>query len=700
MIEERRNPSPAWTIAAVTLAFLLSFTPLPVGAQTGTIFGVVTAPDGVTPVEGASIELRSAGSANTVAWDTTLIDGTFALASATLLPGKYTLIAHQPDQSDMWESEPQAFEFSDKTKDLDLGTIRLTYPQVRGTVLEPDGVTTYPQGDIHLFNEDETVSNWDSSSAEKNFTFSDLKPGKYDVEVVLPEDSPFWAPEKITVDVLDEKPTKIQQVRAVTFTLSYVQVEGEVVEPDGKTRAASDSVNLVSADGSLSLWDSTTITQTFRFGGLEPGDYLLQMFLPEGSPLSAPDQIPVSIKEKAITKKPDVQHFTLRLAHPQVQGAVFGPDGKTRVDNWNVLLTAQDGKVVATNSGAITQTFRLGGLPPGTYYLQAEPPPSSPYWNSKPVPITIAPGSQSADVGPQTADLTLTYPQIEGFVTTPDGKKRVSGVEVNLRTADETTSEWDSGAADKAFRFGGLKPGAYLLEAQATGSSPFIASPIVPITITNASPYLPTVTQRVDLALTYPQIEGVVLEPDGKTRYGAGDVKLWNAAETMAVWAPVSSGTTFRFGRLQPGPYGLKIVLPPGSRFWAPSPTPVEVRPDSMYQPPQMITITLENANVTGRITYKGKPVGDAGVGVYDPSGRISNWATTDKDGNFSIGGLKPDRYTLGVETAQAKTAERWLGPVNTIIFNLPDTKTVVDVGVIQVEEWLPFLQSNLRRPR
>jgi WD40 repeat protein len=701
MIEERRNLSPKWIVIVVALAGLLALASLPAGAQTSTIFGVVTEPDGVTPVEGANIELRPADSTQVVAWDTTLVDGTFALASASLPAGRYTLIAHPPqERGAFWDSQPKTFEVPDKVTDIDLAAIRLTYVQVRGTVLEPDGVKPYAQGDVNLVSKDGKVSLWDTSKPFKNFAFSDLEPGQYYIKASLPEDSPFWAPDQIPVEVKEKNPAKPGQTSFITITLSYVQVEGVVVEPDGKTRVSADSVNIASADGKVSLWGATTITRTFRFGGLEPGGYLLQVFLPENSPQAAPAPLQVEVKEKNVLKKSEIEYFTLRLAYPQLQGAVFEPDGKTRAGKWDVSLTAADGKVVAAESGTITQTFRLGGLAPGTYSLQAEPPAPSPFWSSKPVSVTIAPGSQYEASALRQVDLAFTYPQVVGFVTGPDGKTRLSRGDVNLRTADEAISLWDSSTVSERFRFGDLKAGAYLLEAQAPADSSFMASPIVPITITGASLYLPTVTQQVELALTYPQIEGIVLEPDGETQYGAGDVKLWNAAETMAVWAALSPGSTFRFGRLPSGPYGLKVVLPPGSPFWAPPPLPVNIKPGSMYQPPQVITITLENTNVTGKIMYKGKPMANATVGAYDYSGKISNWTTTDSEGNFSIGGLRPDRYTIGVETGQIKTAEHWIGPVDTILFNLPDTKTRIDLGVIHIEDWLPFMRSNLRRAR
>jgi hypothetical protein len=697
--KERYSLSLKGIIIAALLVGLLALASLSASAQTSTIFGIVTEPDGVTPVGGANVELRPADGAAAVAWDTTLIDGTFALASASLPPGSYTLIAHPPEQSELWESEPKTFEVPDNVTDIDLAAIRLSYAQVRGTVLEPDGVRPYAQGDVNLVSEDKKVSQWDSSTPDKNFAFSGLKPGTYYVQVVLPEDSPFLAPAPTPVEVKEEKPTKVEQTSFVDITLSYVQVEGVVVEPDGQTRVVADSVNLVSADGSISEWSATTITQTFRFGGLEPGDYFLQVFLAEDSPLSAPAPLYVNIKEKVVRKKSEIQYFTLRLAHPQIQGAVFEPDGKTRAGNWNVSLTASDGKDVASASGVITESFRLGGLPAGSYSLLAEPAALSPFWTSMPVSVTIASGSEYEAGGPQTIDLRLTYPQVEGFVTEPDGATRISRGDVNLRTADEKISLWDYSTTGKSFRFSGLKAGAYLLEVQAPENSAFMASEIVPITITDASPYLPTVTQRVELALTYPQIEGIVMEPDGETQYGVGDVKLWNAAETRAVWASLSPGTTFRFGRLPPDSYGLRVVLPPGSPFWAPPPLPVNLKPGSLYQPPQVITITLENANVTGKIMYKGEPMANVSVGAYDYSGKISNWTTTDGEGNFSIGGLVPDRYTIGVETGQLKTAERWIGPVDTILFHLPDAETRVDLGVIHIEDWLPFLQSKIRRP-
>ena len=688
-------PSPfLWIEACVVLGLALFVVVAShIEAQTSTLYGLVTAPDGVTPVEGCSIELWPVDGSAPLAWDTALIDGSFAFATAALPLGNYKLVASPPSQSSFGASAPFNFALRSNVDDVDVGTLRLTYPQVEGVVVQPDG-QRYPLGDVNLRSLDGAISLWDSANETKPFRFADLPPGQYELENMLPQDTPFWPMPPVTVTITEQYVYDLSERQFITITLAYAQVEGIVVEPDGATRVAADSVNLQSLDDKISEWSATTVDRPFRFGGLPEGTYTLQIFPPEESPLRAPPPQPLTLDR-------DTTHsVTVQLDYPQVEGIVVEPDGVTRVGAWEVNLRDLEETVSFWDSGLVSKSFSFSGLAAGSYFVAARPLDPSPFWSSVWVPITVPEESRYQVTASQFVTLTLTYPQVEGFVTEPDGLIRFAAGDVNLRGADVTVSLWDSSTTHKNFRFGNLAAGSYLIEAHPAGASPFLVSETKPMTITESSQYQITGTQFLSLPLTYPQVEGVVMEPDGVTRLSSGDVNLRNADESVSLWDSMSATESFTFGGLDPGAYRLQVILPAGSLFWAPEVPLIDIEAGSMYRPPEIMTITLQRPNVMGTVTYNGQPVAGASVGVYNFDGAISNWTTTGSDGRFAIGGLKADRYTLGIEPALPKTDVHWIGVAPPILFHLPSPEALVDLGPIELEMWSPLLNSYLRRPR
>jgi hypothetical protein len=316
------------------------------------------------------------------------------------------------------------------------------------------------------------------------------------------------------------------------------------------------------------------------------------------------------------------------------------------------------------------------------------------------VPITVTEESHYQDTESQFVTLTLTYPQVEGFVTEPDGLTRFAAGDINLRSADGAVSLWDSSTASKGFRFGHLAAGSYLINARPADDSPFLASKTKTVTIVEGSQYQITGTQQISLSLTYPQVEGIVLEPDGVTRLPSGDLNLKSADGSISLWDSISAAKSFRFGGLDPGAYRLKVILPAGSPFWAPEIPAIDIEAGSMYTLPEVMAITLQRPNIIGTVTYNGQPVAGATVGVYNFDGAISNWTTTGSEGRFAIGGLKADRYTLGIETALPKTDAHWIGVAPPILIHLSNPEALVDLGPIKLELWSPLLNSYLRHPK
>ena len=346
-------PSPfLWIATCAVLGLTLFITVVShTKAQTSTLYGLVTAPDGVTPVEGCSMELWPVGGSAPLAWDSTLIDGSPAFTTAALPLGTYRLLANPPPQSGFGASAPFNFALRSNVDGVDAGTLRLTYPQVEGVVVQPDG-QRYPLGDVNLRSLDGTISLWDNANETKNFRFLDLPPGRYEVENALPQDTPFRPIPLVLATITQQYVYDLTHRQFITITLAYAQVEGIVVEPDGESRVAVDSVNLQSMDGKISEWSAATADKPFRFGGLPAGFYNLQVFLLEDSPFRAPPP------QSPTLDRDTIRSVTVQLNYPQVEGIVVEPDGVTRARSWDVNLRDLEGTVSVWDSSPVFGRLR------------------------------------------------------------------------------------------------------------------------------------------------------------------------------------------------------------------------------------------------------------------------------------------------------------------------------------------------------
>ena len=179
-------------IALVLLLLLALGGAHPARAQTSTIFGMVTALDGVTPIEGAEVRLFAQGSPTPLAIDVTLIDGTFAFATTTLAPGQYIAIAYPGSSGAGSASEASAFQVVDNITDVDLGVIKLSPAQVSGVLLSPSG-TRISSNTVSLRSTDGKKKLWDVTTPGHPFSFGDLPPGNYVLQVYIQTEE-FWIP--------------------------------------------------------------------------------------------------------------------------------------------------------------------------------------------------------------------------------------------------------------------------------------------------------------------------------------------------------------------------------------------------------------------------------------------------------------------------------------------------------------------------
>ena len=209
-------------------------------------------------------------------------------------------------------------------------------------------------------------------------------------------------------------------VGVTSASIAGVTLNGTLTLPDGSLPVPSGtSAILLNPDRSEHGRSAVDVnTGAFSFAGLPPGAYLVRGEPPVGSLTYAPSRIvPVHVITSNITVPPIV------LTDPSVTGTVYAPDGVTPAEAW-VNVFEHDVLVEhrLTNSGV----FVIGGLPTGTYRLQAEPLPDEAYWFSRFITVALQPAT------PQYITTSLHTVQIAGV--TKDGPNPLAGARVHAVT--------------------------------------------------------------------------------------------------------------------------------------------------------------------------------------------------------------------------------------------------------------------------
>ncbi|HEB64730.1 MAG TPA: carboxypeptidase regulatory-like domain-containing protein, partial [Chloroflexi bacterium] len=177
-------------------------------------------------------------------------------------------------------------------------------------------------------------------------------------------------------------------------------VSGTVTSPRGYPLPAGTVVRLFEPGSASAFGEAVPDLNdgTFLLGPVPNGLYVLKAVPPESSGLTQSEFVPVSVYNAPV----DVGEVP--LTEPQVFGTVVAPDGSTPAPA-SVTVYLADGQpiqVVDAPGGA----FSLGGLPAGTYGVQAFPWGTQPYFRSVIQSFTVSEGvTQSITVTLRAADL-------------------------------------------------------------------------------------------------------------------------------------------------------------------------------------------------------------------------------------------------------------------------------------------------------
>ncbi len=233
-------------------------------------------------------------------------------------------------------------------------------------------------------------------------------------------------------------------VSITTASINVVMINGTVTLPDGSLPVPNGTYAILLNPDRSEHGRAAVITSTgaFSFAGLTPGVYIVRGEPPLGSPLYGPSRIvPVPVVTTNITLPP------LALSNPSVTGTVYAPDGVTPA---NALVNIYNHDVLVEQRPTNSGDFVIGGLPTGTYALQAEPLPDDPYWFSRMITVALEPSAS------QYVTLPLHPVQLAGVVK--QGPNPVAGARVDAVTVDGR-HRWDVTGPQGKFAMGDLPIG-------------------------------------------------------------------------------------------------------------------------------------------------------------------------------------------------------------------------------------------------
>ncbi|WP_448071457.1 carboxypeptidase regulatory-like domain-containing protein [Georgenia yuyongxinii] len=406
--------------------------------------------------------------------------------------------------------------------------------------------------------------------------------------------------------------------------------------------------------------------------------------------------------------------FRLGVSTGVVQGTVRTPDG-TGLDGVGLTLSDDENTYKTMNASDDAGSFRLNGVAPGEYVLQAELFGHVPGFAQ----LTVEAGSVA------TADLVLTPVPDNGLVQTGRIQGRVSDATTNgqitcpsdvaaadcvitvemkaqdgedgsTRDITVTTApdlEYTIPAADGT----GLLPGLYTLTISAPGYEAGEVRVQVPMGETaQASPVAlyrsPSITGVIAARVgTVPADTCVVAAPAGTPADGAclvdsGAVcKVADAAETVRC-APVATNGSYTLDQLASGTWSVSVRTPQGSEYLDVPPVSLTLEPGELRR----YDATLDRlAHVALTVLY------DRGGSILEPattatitpiridSGDTPEPLTTDATGYALITHLPVGSYRFDVAYTPAGSARTYTGatPILTVGLNQELTRQLVLTG-------------------
>ena len=446
-------------------------------------------------------------------------------------------------------------------------------------------------------------------------------------------------------------------------------VFGEQVEVTGTLRTSAGepvprvSISLYRRDGKQEFRSATTDAQgAFRIENVSPGRVQLYLRLGRsntkeiGKPFDAP------AKDLELVYDPPVE--------VQITGTVLGPDGKP-IPIGKVTAYSENGRhphATQLSNGSFRVTVK-GGPPYTAWASQLKGADGTPL-NLQSKTATVADPSQPVVIRLEAGVI------VAGRVLDDEDKGLVG---VKIETGSRSTQSDGTGS----WRLIGLPPGRVGLTIKPpVGYLP--AEPII------AEPGDADIVFRLTKGA---EVVGRVLVPEGATLQGGSVIARWTRQGDIpagSVRATLRHTGAFQVAGVPPDS-PLSLTVEP----YQPENARVRVAPktiEGVKAGRTDVEITLEaGVSVSGVVLNPdGTPFTNGGVSLRDNG---TGWGKTDKDGRFTISGLKPGRFKLLVfEGSQVLTDAIYVAaPTTDVRIELPDRAEISGkvVDVPQGQRWV-----------
>lgn len=456
----------------------------------GAICGVVTGPDGLTPLEGIQVSDGGGG------WESAMTgyDGIYEITG--LDAGSYVVQFSPPSWS------PYVSEYYNDSLRFDRSTAVAVSAgimvagidaslalggNIRGRVTGPDGVTPLEGVDVYAFGAaDSGGYGYATTDSDGTYEITGLAAGGYNVQFRANSGSPY-VPEYYddargwwswtVVPVLSGEATA-----SINASLSVGgSIRGRVTAADGVTPLTDVSVSAFPRSGSTYNWATTGHDGAYEVTCLAADDYRVAFSAPWGSHYAAEfynnalwsSAAPVSVPPGGTVSDINV---SLELGGA-VSGAVTGPDGVTPLEGVGVFELLQDGEVVQISQTKADGSYEAARLQEGSYRIGFVPASGSPfafeYFSNAVTPssATSVPVLSGPPVTAINASLEFGA-KVSGVVTDSNGQPVPH---VSVEPLRWTGSEWaelplgDSVDFDGTYTVEGLAAGEYVFRFELTG---------------------------------------------------------------------------------------------------------------------------------------------------------------------------------------------------------------------------------------
>ncbi len=186
-------------------------------------------------------------------------------------------------------------------------------------------------------------------------------------------------------------------------------IDGYVALPDGSPITEQAIVRLYNPDNSVWGEAQTSPSGTFTIGPVPPGNYTLIAHPMPGTSLdithtrSHPRFLSVLLASITVGE--------VRLTYPEIVGRVYAPNGTTPAAGSPVTLFDAGGQVLARDWSNANGLYKLGGIPLGSYWVEADRTAGKPWISSGRHVVNV-----TAAITPTTQTLVIKGANIFGRV--------------------------------------------------------------------------------------------------------------------------------------------------------------------------------------------------------------------------------------------------------------------------------------------